>query len=227
MTLELISNALCPYTQRAAIQLLELGVPFGRCYIDLANKPAWFLALSPLGKVPVLRADDKAIFESSAICEYINDIHAPSLHPESPLERARHRAWIEFSSAMITDIFLFYTAAQESAFLKKAADLATKMEWLDQNLSGKTFFSGTEFRLVDGAFAPIFRLFETIDGIDDFGIFRNCTRVASYRAALAQRPSVRNAVVPDYDGIFIEYLAGQQSHFGAMVRGRRPSQMRA
>ena len=40
--IELVSNLLCPYTQRAAIQLAEKGLPFERTYIDLAAKPGWF-----------------------------------------------------------------------------------------------------------------------------------------------------------------------------------------
>ena len=71
---ELISNLLCPYTQRAAIQLTEKGLPYERTYIDLAAKPSWFVQLSPLGKVPVLRVGGEALFETAVICEYIDDI---------------------------------------------------------------------------------------------------------------------------------------------------------
>ncbi len=73
MPLHLISHHLCPYVQRAAIALTEKGVVFDRIDIDLANKPDWFLAISPLGKTPVLRADDHAIFESSVILEYLEE----------------------------------------------------------------------------------------------------------------------------------------------------------
>lgn len=65
--LELISNHLCPYTQRAVIQLAEKGLPCERVYIDLANKPEWFLQMSPLGKVPVLRMQDATVFETAVI----------------------------------------------------------------------------------------------------------------------------------------------------------------
>jgi glutathione S-transferase len=52
--LTLISHHLCPYAQRAAIALAEKGVRFERRYVDLSAKPDWFLAISPLGKVPLL-----------------------------------------------------------------------------------------------------------------------------------------------------------------------------
>ena len=52
--LKLISHNLCPYVQRSRIVLEEKAVPHELEFIDLAAKPDWFLAISPLGKVPVL-----------------------------------------------------------------------------------------------------------------------------------------------------------------------------
>ena len=71
--LTLISHALCPYVQRAAIALTEKGVPFRRVDVDLANKPEWFLELSSLGEMPVLTVAGVPIFESAAILEYLED----------------------------------------------------------------------------------------------------------------------------------------------------------
>ena len=90
-SLKLISHKLCPYVQRAVIGLKEKGVPFERVDIDLANKPNWFLKLSPLGKVPVLVVTtDKgevALFESNVICEYIEETQAGAkLHPVDALQ---------------------------------------------------------------------------------------------------------------------------------------------
>src|SRR5262245_57375095 len=83
--LKLISHKLCPYVQRAVIALTEKGVPFERIDIDLANKPDWFLKISPLGKTPVLQVGDRAIFESAVILEYLEDTQSPALHPADPL----------------------------------------------------------------------------------------------------------------------------------------------
>src|SRR5690242_140373 len=105
MKLTLISHVLCPYVQRAVIALSEKQVAYERIDIDLKAKPDWFLALSPLGKTPVLQADGRAIFESAVICEYLEDTLPPALHPGDPLERARHRAWIEFASATLNAIW--------------------------------------------------------------------------------------------------------------------------
>lgn len=210
---ELISNLLCPYTQRAAIQLTEKGVLYERTYIDLAAKPAWFDQLSPLGKVPVLRVGDEAVFETAVICEYIEDV-APStpMWSSHPLDRARERAWAEFASAVIADVFGFYMSPDAAAFERKCTDLAGRFRRLEQHLGAGPYFRGARFGLVDAAFAPVFRLFDTFDDIGDFGIFAGLGAVPSYRHALAERPSIRGAVVPNYGQIFREYLLERGSH---------------
>lgn len=88
-TLVLVSHPLCPYVQRAAISLAEKGVPFERIDIDLADKPDWFKAISPLGKVPLLRVrqngDETIIFESAVILEFLEETQANPLPPRRPL----------------------------------------------------------------------------------------------------------------------------------------------
>lgn len=217
-SLELISNILCPFTQRAGIQLLEKQVPFKRTYIDLADKPAWFMLVSPLGKVPVLRSAEGAIFETSVICEYIEEVFPHPLHPRAAFERAQHRGWIEFASAAIADVHMFYTARDEPGFMQKVADLNLKMNRLEQHLKpASQFFSSDNFQLVDAAFAPLFRLFDTFDTIADFGICSGCEQVLAYRHALQQRASVRDGVVPDYDQHFRLYLKRQHSYLSGLM----------
>ena len=114
-TYELVSHHLCPYVQRAAIVLTEKGVSFKRTLIDLDNKPDWFKAISPLGKVPLLKVtlDDGetvVLFESAVICEYLEETLPNPLHPADPLTRAQHRGWMEFGSAILADIWGYETA---------------------------------------------------------------------------------------------------------------------
>jgi glutathione S-transferase len=216
---ELISNHLCPYTQRAAIQLAEKGVAYERTYIDLANKPEWFLKVSPLGKVPLLRVGDATVFETSVICEYIEEAEpAAPLYPAEPLERARHRGWAEFASAVIADIFAFYMAPDAAAFERKCGDLKAKFRWLERHLGAGPYFAGARFCLVDAAFAPIFRLFDTFDRLGEFGIFEGLHRVPAYRAALAERASVRQVVVSDYAKRFRQYLSERGSHLSRLMQ---------
>jgi len=194
----LVSHALCPYVQRVAIALHEKGVAFERVDVDLANKPGWFVAISPLGRTPLLRVADAVIFESAVILEYLEETCANPLHPPMPLARAEHRGWIEFASSALNDIAGFYNAADADTFRAKRDALRVKFQRLERRLADGPWFGGGRFSLVDAAFAPVFRYWDVFDEIGDFGIFTALPRVQAWRAALAQRESVRAAAAPDY-----------------------------
>jgi glutathione S-transferase len=196
--LTLVSFDLCPYVQRATIVLAEKGIAFQRIDIDLANKPAWFKAISPLGKVPLLKVDDEVLFESSVIVEYLEETRGPPLHPAEPLTRARHRAWMEFGSSILADIWTVETTADKAAFDAKVEVLKTRFARIEGELGDGPYFAGEAFSVVDAVFAPVFRYFDVFDGIADLGIFAATPKVRAWRQALAERPSVKKAVVPDY-----------------------------
>jgi glutathione S-transferase len=213
-TLRLVSHHLCPYVQRAIIALAEKGIAHERTYIDLAEKPAWFSALSPLGKVPLLLIDDTdVLFESAVICEYLEETSpGPKLHPRDPLERARHRAWIEFASAALADIWGLETTPDSATAARKAGDIKAKLARVEDSLGEGPYFAGGGFSFVDAAFAPVFRYFDVFDPIVDFGIFAEIPKVRKWRAALSTRPSVRNAVVPDYAARLRAFLKSRDAH---------------
>jgi len=215
--LRLVSHHLCPYVQRAAIALDEKGVPFERVYVDLADKPDWFRALSPLGKVPVLAVGDRAIFESAVILEYLEETAPPALHPADPLDRAEHRAWIEVSSAILNDVWGFYTAKDEAAFEAKRTTLAERFRRVEERVAAAPFFDGPAFSLVDAAFAPVFRYFDAFDAVFGHGILDGLPKLAAWRAALRARPSVRRAVAPDYPERLAAFLASRGGRLSALM----------
>lgn len=216
--LELISHTLCPYVQRAAIALQEKGVGFTRRYIDLANKPGWFLAISPLGKVPLLRVNDNdVLFESAAIVDYLDETEAPMLHPENAIKRAQHRAWIAFASEVLNDIAGLYNAANEAAFERKVADIDTRFQRLEETLGPGPYFAGSNFSLVDAAFAPVFRYFDVFETAVDLGLFANRPKLSAWRRALAQRPSVRQAVASDFGTELAAFLRRRDSHLARLM----------
>ncbi|QAU33037.1 glutathione S-transferase family protein [Janthinobacterium sp. 17J80-10] len=209
MKLTLISHALCPYVQRAAIALKEKNIPFERIDIDLRKKPTWFLAMSPLGKTPVLKVDDQPIFESAVICEYLEDTAGPALHPEDPLTRARHRAWIEFASATLNNIWTFYVAKDAGAYSDAANALIQRFVQIEGVLQDGPYFGGKHFSLVDAAFAPVFRYFDVFDEASGITFFANTPKVRAWRRALSERPSVRGAVSTDYPALLRQFVTDQ------------------
>jgi glutathione S-transferase len=208
--LVLASHVLCPYVQRAAIVLDEKGIPFRRHDIDLAAKPDWFLAVSPLGKTPVLLVHGEPVFESAVICEYLDESFSPRLHPADALERARHRSWVEFGSQLLNAIGAFYSAT-ETQFEAQRVTLAARFARVEAVLGAGPYFAGSAFSIVDATFAPVFRYFDVFDGIADFGTFDGLPRVRAWRNALASRTSVQRAVDPRYPELLTRFLEARGS----------------
>jgi glutathione S-transferase len=71
--IRLFSAQGCPFAQRSRALLTLLNEPFELEEIDLANKPAHFLALSPTGRVPMMQDDGLLLYESAIINEYLAD----------------------------------------------------------------------------------------------------------------------------------------------------------
>jgi glutathione S-transferase len=209
--LKLISHKLCPYVQRAVIALNEKGVAFERIDIDLANKPDWFLAISPLGKTPVLQVGATAIFESAVILEYLEETQPKPLHPADALARAEHRGWIEFGSAVLNDIAGFYAAADEATFNAKTLQLEQRFARLETRAAAAPWFDGESFSLVDAVFGPVFRYFDVFDDVADFGILAGKPKLKLWREALAARPSVRAAVSADYPVLLRDFIDRRNS----------------
>lgn len=220
MNFRLVSHPLCPYVQRAVIALEEKSAHYERIDIDLADKPAWFRAISPLGKTPVLLADGQPVFESAVICEYLEDVLAPRLHPHDSLARARHRGWIEYASSILNTIGTLYSAQDEAGFEAALGLLRERFIHLERELGEGPWFGGADFTLVDAAFGPVFRYLDLFDAHGVHCMPGDAAKLGAWRAALASRPSVKGAVAADYPerlhafvlkrgGVLARILAGE------------------
>ena len=206
----LISHHLCPYVQRAVIVLTEKQIPHRRTYIDLANKPEWFSKLSPLGRVPVLETGGSVIFESQVIAEYLDEITPGSLHPAEPLDKARHRSWVEFGSETLNAIGAFYSARDPETFEDKRRALRDKFERIEPEITGP-FFDGEEFHLINAVWGTIFRYFDVFDQIADFGVMTGLANTRTWRGAVSSRPSVVAAPPEGYPERLNQFLRDRGS----------------
>ena len=218
--LVLVSHALCPYVQRAAILLAEKDVTFVRRDIDLADKPDWFRKISPLGKTPVLLVGDEAVFESAVICEYLDETSLPHLHPTNALQRAQHRSWMEFGSALLNSIASFYNAPDETALTARAGEIRARFHQVEAVLGEGPYFAGERFSIVDAVFGPAFRYFDLFDSIGDFGFWDGLPKLQHWRRALAVRPSVAEAVRPDYPDLLGKFLSARRSALSLRMANR-------
>lgn len=205
MKLELVSFAICPFVQRAVIALKEKGVDFAITYIDLENPPDWFKEISPFGKVPLLKAEGEVLFESAIINEYLDEVYPPMLHPETPLERAKHRGWIEFGSNLLFDQFKTMMATDEATFQQQCEVLGGSFARLAQEVSDGPYFMGERFSLLDAAYAPFFMRFEILKKHHEELVDLLPTKLALWDKALLKRASVKDSVVDDFEARFVNF----------------------
>lgn len=218
MQLELISHALCPFVHRACIMLREKGVEYTRKNIDLDDKPAWFLALSPRGKVPVLVADGTPLFESAAIVEFLDETHPPRLIPAEPFARARQRAWVEVASDLLMAQYKLMVAPTQAEFEAGAKAATAALGRYDDALN-KGELAEDGFGLVEVATAPALFRFALLEARTGWAFWTRGSKVEAWARRLAARPSVTSSVSEDFPALFMTMLEGR----GSYMVGARPA----
>ena len=201
---QLCSFKTCPWVQRAAIVLRAKEVPYEITYIDRDNRPAWFLAISPHSKVPVLQIDGKeALFESNAIAEYLDETAKPQLHPSDPLARARNRAWTDFVTTFASAVSQTAYANTEEEFVARSAKIAEPFGKLNEALSKRgnpgPYFNGDKFSLVDAAYAPFLQRYTFMDRLRPIGIIEKFPHLAAWRDALLDTQAIKASTVPEIE----------------------------
>lgn len=214
----LISHVLCPYVQRAIIILKEKNIPFTRTDINLARKPSWFKQKSPMGKVPILIIDDnRTLFESSVICEYLDEVTVGSLYPTNSFEKAHHRSLIELASAILNNIASLYSAKDKASFQNIHAEIKKKFLFIEKELSSKPYFSGDKFNLIDAVYGPVFRYFEVFDSFTELNTFTHIPKCQVWRKTLSQRKSIQQAVPQDYSILLLQFLINRNSYISTLI----------
>ena len=196
------------------------NVEFEVTYVNLREKPDWFLEISPHGKVPVLKVDDEILFESNAIAEYLDEVVEPRLHPANPIERARNRAWTDFVPDFSAAINAFGYATTREAVdegLEKAPKAMGRLEAALANRGNDgPYFNGDKLCLVDAAYAPFLQRFGLIEDVLQTGLLKDFPLLQAWSDALMANETVTGAV-PDN---FPEEFVGNHRRRGTYVWSR-------
>jgi glutathione S-transferase len=206
---ELVSFNLCPFVQRVAILLQIKQVPFEITYIDLADRPAWFKEISPLGKVPLLRLNHEIVlFESAVINEFLDEAFHPSLHSTDIFQKACERAWIEFSSELLRLNYLMVRESDSAKLEELKTELFSKLQRVEPVVIGP-YFRGDEFSLVDAAFAPFFmRMFladsTNPDCASTDSRFKTIPKVVVWAKTVLAMTAVKSSVVSNFSTLYRE-----------------------
>jgi len=201
-------------------------IEFDVTYINLRDKPDWFLKISPHGKVPVLVVEDRPLFESNAIAEFLDETVAPRLHPSDPFKRARNRAWTDFVPDFSKAVSKFtYGKSQED--IDEGLEIAPKrFERLEEALENERegegpYFNDDQLCLVDAAYAPFLMRFSLAEEVLQTGVMNNFPLLKAWSDALHENPHVTQSLSPEFDGQFKANLKRRETLLWTMMLDRR------
>lgn len=204
MNIKLISFVVCPYVQKAVITLRFKGANFDIEYIDLKNKPEWFLKISPMGKVPVLILNDsEVIFESSVINELLDEIVGDNTLSDDPVKRAKERAWIAYSDYLFADMYAFINGSDSDMQGNKLLD---KLEVLSGVISDSGFFKESGFSILDSSYAPCFFRMMKFEYFQTSPRLMKMKKIRKWIENILQQDYVTSSVREDFDQEFAKYV---------------------
>ncbi len=193
---EIFSAEVCPFAQRTRMMLIEKDVAFTLREVDLADKPDWFLEVSPYSKVPVIRHRGRTVYESAIINEYLDEVYpTPPMMPAEPGARASARIWIDFMNIKLLPCFYRLLMSQEPE--KQAAEAATLkahfrlMEAAMADEGAGPYWFADQLTLVDLALYPWFERLPALEHYRGAMLPDDCTRLKSWSAAMERTKSAR------------------------------------
>lgn len=191
------------------ILLRAKEIEFDVTYINLLDKPDWFLEISPHGKVPVLKVGDEILFESNAIAEYLDEVVQPRLHPKDPLSRAKNRAWTDFVPTFASALTSIHYSKTREEMEEALANAPEKLAKIEAALAGRgnegPYFNGPNIALVDAAYAPFFQRHLFVDKVLKNKIIDGYPLTKAWAKTLLSDERVTGAVP---DNFAEEFIAG-------------------
>lgn len=111
MTLILYHSPKSSASRRVRLFLEEKGLAYEGHVIDLSRQEQHsdaYLKINPMGVVPTILHDGRALHESSTICEYLDAVFPePRLTPDDPYDIAQMRNWVRYVDGLITNLIRF------------------------------------------------------------------------------------------------------------------------
>ncbi|CAO2656167.1 Nn.00g049700.m01.CDS01 [Neocucurbitaria sp. VM-36] len=157
--LKLYSGWFCPFVQRVWIALEEKGIPYQYIEVNPYHKPQSLLDLNPRGLVPTLQYQDKPLFESTVLCEFLEEAfpeNTPHLLPKDAYDRARTRIWTDYVGTRIIPAYHRFLQHQGTDGLKgKQIEFLNHLKEFTREMDHEgPYFLGKDFSLIDIVLAP-------------------------------------------------------------------------
>jgi len=192
------------YTRVVRIVLELKGLPFESIEVNpFEDLNPSFLDLHPFGRVPVLSHGTFDIFETAAICRYIdNTFHHPALTPESPKATARMDQVISIIDnyaywPMVRQVFshgvfrpLLGTEANAEEVSAGLASSKKPLKVLEQICGEGFVLSGKTFTLADCHLAPMIDCFAR--SADGLGLLQSHPNLWRWWGGISKMPFMKH-----------------------------------
>jgi glutathione S-transferase len=162
--MKIFGHPLSTCTRKVLTTLAETNTPHELVLVDLLtgeHKQPAHMARHPWGRVPSIDDNGFTMYESRAICRYINDKVGGKLVPADLRARAMMDQWtsVEYSYFTTPTMkFVFhhmFQRPQDPASLEAAhKELEHTLPVLDTHLATHAYFAGSDFSLADITYMP-------------------------------------------------------------------------
>ena len=208
--LRLYHSPLSPFCRKVRLCLAEKRVDVELIEEKYWEKSAEFLRRNPAGKVPILSIEGKTFTESTAICEYLEDLYPePALFPNGADEKYETRrlvAWFddkfhqEVTSKLLYERVIKKVSGQGFPVSKNVKEGARNikfhisyMEWL---LERRRWLAAEHMSIADFAAAAHFSALDYISDVD----WTRSNVVKDWYAKIKSRPAFRRILADQISG---------------------------
>jgi len=168
------------------------------------------LNISPYGKVPVLNDNNKYIYESLVINEYLEERYPqPALMPKDLYIRVQARIWSNYVNSEFVPVYYKLLICQdESQYPKLKEAIIKTLYFIEKGLtecSEGPFWFGEKLTLADVNNYPFFERFITNEYYRGIQIPKDCHRLRAWIGVMKEQDSVKKtANSPEF---YIKYYA--------------------
>lgn len=206
----LYHTPLSPFCRKVRLVLGEKKIE-----VELIDERYWeespeFLRRNPAGKVPVLRTNGLTLSESSAICEYLEEVYpSPALMPKTPAERAEVRrlvSWFDdkFHNEVTSKLLyervnkkLTGAGYPDSSNVKIGARrIKFHIDYMGWLLDQRRWLAGDALTMADFAAAAHLSSLDYIRDVD----WNRSAQVREWYAKIKSRPAFRSILADQVPG---------------------------
>ena len=201
---------LSPFSRKVRLVLAEKGIE-----VELIEERYWevrpeFLRMNPSGKIPVLKTGTITLGESSAICEYLDEIHPePALIPTDIERRAETRrlaSWFDdkFYHEVTLNLLgertmkkVMGNGCPDSKNIKAGSkNIRYHMKYMEYLLDRRRWLAGDRLSIADFAAAAQISCLDYISDVD----WNSYDQVKEWYAKIKSRPAFRSLLADQLPG---------------------------